>query len=217
MLTKNSLKGSLTSAKKVVATTALLSFALVATPTPATSFTLQYVGTNTTTMQWPNVYGAYGDPQSFSTYVLVTISSPVQAGGLVEQNPFNVRVQPLNGAASEPGAIDVLSASAVNGGSGEFLLEYWRHQMPDQLSFQGVLQDTHAAESVAINLVNFPHEVAPNVTVGAFPFGMGVGTQMAGAFASDFSSINVQISGSTIDQARWFYSNISASFYSYTP
>lgn len=73
-----------------------------------------YAGTETTTVQFPDVYGNVGQPQTFQTNTQINVTNPVIAGGLQESNPFNIQVNPDTQGLQSPGAVSLWSAASFN-------------------------------------------------------------------------------------------------------
>lgn len=173
----------------------------------ANSRSVRLLGTATTTMQFPNVYGQPQPPQTFQTNVLAEFSDPVIAGGLRESNPFNLFIAPAdNQSLASPGTISIWSAAAYSFNRGTSLTQFWNMSMTDTNRFQGTLVDNRVAESQAINLINSPYEVAPGYVIGAFPLAIAQGTQIAGVIGNN--QINIQIAGNTTDIAHPFRTEI---------
>ena len=170
-----------------------------------------FAGTETTILQYPNVYGQPQAPQTFRTTVLADFSNPITAGGLTESSAFNLHIAPAdNQNLQSPGAISIWSAAAysLNGGLTSTLAQYWKIDWTDtaHTHFQGTLVDNRTAEAQAYNLLNSPYEVAPYVVLGAYPYAIAQGTKITGVFSA--REIDIEVIGNTTDLAHPFKTDI---------
>jgi hypothetical protein len=111
---------------------------------------------------------------------------------------LSIQPKPL---VNDPGEVSIVSAER----SGE--VRYWRMQVRQDDTFDGVLTDDHAREARAANLINIPEEIGPHNWQPSI-LAMGTGTQISGIGTAD--RFEAQVEGNTTDQAHPFTITIEA-------
>lgn len=184
--------------------TGLVSWAMMA----ATAIAQNYAGIATTQVQVLDVYGNVVGQPVYQTQVLVTVRPQLEGGGQVETNPFNLIINPFPEYAGADGATSIASALVSNAVAGDLLIQYWNYAYdPNTATIQGSLVNPANQLAAAYNLINVPSEIAPHIWL-PFPLGMATGTQISGTITN--TSVDVTISGNTLDLAHPFVSRITA-------
>jgi hypothetical protein len=159
-----------------------------------------YEGTARLTVELVDVYGRHTGTPTYETHVKIVLAEAHP----LESNPFHMSLQtePLVNA---PGEISLWSGLAAEG----TFFQYWTYDFVDEGSsrFAGTLTDPHTRESIALNLMTIPVDIAPNLNM-PYILAIGQGAEMVGEFAGDELAIAVE--GNTTDAVHPFELQIEA-------
>jgi hypothetical protein len=161
-----------------------------------------YRGTATTTVQLSNIYGASKGNFTYKTEVQVVIGPPKKSlTNMSETNPFSLWLQskPLVNAAGE---ISIASALPANGA----IFQYWQFSGNDN-NWQGVLNDNHTREALALNLITLPMDIAPNLEMPN-SVAMINGTKMTGQI--NVNQLKIIVEGNSTGGNTLFQTEIIA-------
>jgi hypothetical protein len=159
---------------------------------------------NTTIGTYDPLSGQLIGANSFKTNIAGTIASPKSAGGLIEDNPFNLSISSPAAAITQSGEFSMFSALPFNF-QGGYLLQYWKLQYEGN-QIIGKLVNTGVAESLAINSFNATQNFGSFST--PFPYTMGTDTILQGTITSN--EIRVRIQGFDTGKTRFFSSEVIA-------
>jgi hypothetical protein len=147
------------------------------------------------------------EEKQYSYPVVIYIHPPLEEGGILESNPFNLQVFPDRSQnPDEEGHLDLSSALIFNTTSGRVLLQYWQIQLVGEV-LTGSLTDTHLAEAAAANLIWAWDDIAG--TIMTMPFPISQGCSLQGSLNSTMIQITLQ--GESENTYRKFHTTISAS------
>jgi len=161
-----------------------------------------FQGVATTNVQLFDVFGQARGTFTYQVQALVVLGSPISGGGLTEANPFHLAVDPIQ-IVNAPGELSIRSAALSNG----FMFQYWQFQLINQNSWQGNLVNNHAAESIALNILTVPQEIAPHIEIPT-SMAMANNTQMVGEVSGN--QVTIVVDGNSIGGTTPFHTEIVA-------
>ena len=166
---------------------------------PVSPSAKQYRGNATVTVTQDSGFGSPAQQQTFTSQVRVLVDHPSQYRGVVEDNPFNLSIQPAvaeDSASGFPpranGQFTLLTAHMAKDSAGKTsaMRQCWKLEAQGN-AVSGVLLDNHHVTE-EINTLNVPTEVATGV-LWPWPALMGNGTRISGTV--DENEVRLRIEG----------------------
>lgn len=149
--------------------------------------------------------------KTFDFPVRVSVSGPMQAGGVREPNPLHLFIG--TGSQGPEGSFALVSAHTVATGSGDLLLTYWKLGYDtDTGALTGKLTDSHTREAAAANILFITKDlVGCRPELGTIPFmaAMGNGSELQGTLSR--SAAQIRVVGRSVDGLFDYQIDIRAS------